>query len=262
MRYALRHPKRVPAHAHRVARDTWLRLRHRDHIAYYRAVMASDTARSPEAAVGHNPSVEKWERIGRMQFDYLVRHGLEPRAPDAGDRLREPAGRAAVHRPPGRRELLRDRHLAGHPDGGPAHPRARGSAGQTPSSGARRRPHVRLPARRPLRRRPRAQRVLPLPAARHRAVPRARRPRPRPRRLLRLHLRPHRGHGTPGAPRGLLLPDRHPRGSRPAARPVRPPHGRLGGPAAPPVEDPRDGGGGSRWTRRPPMSVPPPNVDP
>ncbi|EMF54139.1 MULTISPECIES: class I SAM-dependent methyltransferase [Streptomyces] len=79
MRYALRHPRRVPAHAHRVARDTWLRLKHRDHIAYYRAVMAADTARSPEAAVGHNPSVEKWERIGRMQFDYLLRHGLEPR---------------------------------------------------------------------------------------------------------------------------------------------------------------------------------------
>jgi SAM-dependent methyltransferase len=79
VRYALRHPKRVPAHARRVARDTWLRLKHRDHIAYYRAVMAADTARSPEAAVGHNPSVEKWERVGRMQFDYLLRHGLEPR---------------------------------------------------------------------------------------------------------------------------------------------------------------------------------------
>jgi SAM-dependent methyltransferase len=74
----VRYPERVPAHARRVARDAWLRLKHRDHIAYYRAVMAADTARSPEAAVGHNPSVEKWERIGRMQFDYLVRHGLEP----------------------------------------------------------------------------------------------------------------------------------------------------------------------------------------
>lgn len=34
-------------------RDAWLRLRYRDHIAYYRAVMASDAARSAEAAVGH-----------------------------------------------------------------------------------------------------------------------------------------------------------------------------------------------------------------
>ncbi|MEG8277892.1 class I SAM-dependent DNA methyltransferase [Streptomyces sp. AHA2] len=78
VRYALRHPERVPAHARRAARDALLRLRHRDHIAYYRAVMASDAARSVEAAVGHNPSREQWERIGRLQFDYLVGHGLRP----------------------------------------------------------------------------------------------------------------------------------------------------------------------------------------
>ncbi|MFE0476969.1 class I SAM-dependent methyltransferase [Streptomyces sp. NPDC058947] len=78
IRYALRHPERVPAHARRVARDALLRLRYRDHIAYYRAVMASDAARSAEAAVGHNPSREAWTRIGRMQFDYLVGHGLRP----------------------------------------------------------------------------------------------------------------------------------------------------------------------------------------
>ena len=47
--YALRHPRRVPAHARRALRDTWLRLLHRDHIAYYRAVMASDAARGAEA---------------------------------------------------------------------------------------------------------------------------------------------------------------------------------------------------------------------
>ncbi|GAA0658192.1 class I SAM-dependent methyltransferase [Streptomyces thermocarboxydovorans] len=78
VRYALRHPQRVPAYARRALRDTWLRLRHRDHIAYYRAVMASDAARSAEAAVGHNPSKETWARIGRMQFDYLTGHGLKP----------------------------------------------------------------------------------------------------------------------------------------------------------------------------------------
>ena len=78
VRYALHHPERVPAHARRAVRDAWLRLRHPDHIAYYRAVMASDAARSAEAAVGHNPSREAWTRIGRMQFDYLVGHGLRP----------------------------------------------------------------------------------------------------------------------------------------------------------------------------------------
>jgi SAM-dependent methyltransferase len=66
IRYALRHPERVPAHARRALRDALLRLRYRDHIAYYRAVMASDTAR------------EQWTRIGRLQFDYLVEHGLRP----------------------------------------------------------------------------------------------------------------------------------------------------------------------------------------
>jgi SAM-dependent methyltransferase len=79
VRYALSHPGRVPAHARRAVRDALLRLRYRhDHIAYYRAVMASDTARGAEAAVGHNPSREQWARIGRLQFDYLVEHGLAP----------------------------------------------------------------------------------------------------------------------------------------------------------------------------------------
>ncbi|MGW5973514.1 class I SAM-dependent methyltransferase [Streptomyces sp. NPDC055186] len=77
-RYAVRHPGRVPRHARRLLRDAWLRLRHRDHISYYRAVMASDAARSAEAAVGHSPLREQWARIGRMQFDYLVGHGLSP----------------------------------------------------------------------------------------------------------------------------------------------------------------------------------------
>ncbi|MCX4905222.1 class I SAM-dependent methyltransferase [Streptomyces sp. NBC_00878] len=79
VRYALRYPERVPAHTRRAARDAWLRLRYgHDHIAYYRAVMASDAARGAEAAVGHNPSRDRWTQIGLMQFDYLVRHGLKP----------------------------------------------------------------------------------------------------------------------------------------------------------------------------------------
>ncbi|MGW7290737.1 methyltransferase, partial [Streptomyces sp. NPDC054847] len=42
--YALRHPQRVLPYLRRAGRDTWLRLRHRGgHVAYYRAVMASDT---------------------------------------------------------------------------------------------------------------------------------------------------------------------------------------------------------------------------
>ncbi|MBT2368781.1 class I SAM-dependent methyltransferase [Streptomyces sp. ISL-10] len=79
VRYALRHPRRVVPYLRRAGRDTWLRLRHRGgHVAYYRAVMASDTARSPEAAVGGGPSYERWLAIGQMQFDYLREHGLGP----------------------------------------------------------------------------------------------------------------------------------------------------------------------------------------
>ncbi|CAL9338924.1 class I SAM-dependent methyltransferase [Streptomyces sp. enrichment culture] len=79
LRYALRHPDRVVPYMRRAGRDAWLRLKHRgSHVAYYRAVMARDTARSPQAAVGGNPSQERWLEIGRMQFDYLLGHGLRP----------------------------------------------------------------------------------------------------------------------------------------------------------------------------------------
>ncbi|MFF5210026.1 class I SAM-dependent DNA methyltransferase [Streptosporangium sp. NPDC000396] len=77
IRYALRHPHRVPPHLKRLTRDAWLRLSTRDHVGYYRAVMKSDTARSSEAAVG-SKSHKRWLVLGQMQFDYLTRHGLKP----------------------------------------------------------------------------------------------------------------------------------------------------------------------------------------
>ncbi|MFG2528158.1 class I SAM-dependent DNA methyltransferase [Streptomyces sp. NPDC048516] len=75
--YAVRHPARITPYVKRTARDTWLRLRHPGHVAYYRAVMASDTGRNPEAAVGSR-SHERWLALGEMQFDYLAGHGLKP----------------------------------------------------------------------------------------------------------------------------------------------------------------------------------------
>ncbi|QTZ92208.1 class I SAM-dependent methyltransferase [Streptomyces auratus] len=75
--YAVRHPARITPYVKRTARDTWLRLKHPDHIAYYRAVMASDAGRNPEAAVGSR-SHERWLALGEMQFDYLAEHGLRP----------------------------------------------------------------------------------------------------------------------------------------------------------------------------------------
>ncbi|WP_084960052.1 class I SAM-dependent methyltransferase [Thermoactinospora rubra] len=77
IQYAIRHPDRIVPHVRRLARDTWYRLRTPDHIAYYRAVMKSDTARSPEGAVGSH-SHKRWLALGQLQFDYLVEHGLKP----------------------------------------------------------------------------------------------------------------------------------------------------------------------------------------
>ena len=77
IRYAMRHPGRIVPHARRLARDAVLRLRNRDHVSYYRAVMRSDAARSDEGAVGSHTR-ESWLKIGQMQFDYLVCHGLKP----------------------------------------------------------------------------------------------------------------------------------------------------------------------------------------
>jgi SAM-dependent methyltransferase len=77
IRYAMRHPGRIVPHARRLARDAVLRLRNRDHVSYYRAVMRSDAARSDEGAVGSRTH-ESWLKLGQMQFDYLVSHGLKP----------------------------------------------------------------------------------------------------------------------------------------------------------------------------------------
>jgi SAM-dependent methyltransferase len=77
VRYAVRNPTKVPGYLRRLARDVVLRLRSRDHVSYYRAVMRSDTSRSPEAAVG-SKTHERWLALGQMQFDYLLEHGLKP----------------------------------------------------------------------------------------------------------------------------------------------------------------------------------------
>jgi SAM-dependent methyltransferase len=53
-------------------------LRHPGHTASLRAVTADDTDRGPEAPAGLDPSREHWAQLGRMQFDYLLAHGLCP----------------------------------------------------------------------------------------------------------------------------------------------------------------------------------------
>ncbi|MGI5471882.1 class I SAM-dependent DNA methyltransferase [Streptomyces sp. CA-132043] len=77
VRYAVGHPHRIAPYVKRAARDRWLAFKHPDHVGYYRAVMASDTRRNPEAAVG-SQTHDRWLALGRMQFDYLREHGLKP----------------------------------------------------------------------------------------------------------------------------------------------------------------------------------------
>ncbi|WP_020573348.1 class I SAM-dependent methyltransferase [Actinopolymorpha alba] len=77
LQYAVRNPAKVAPYARRLARDLILRARSRDHVSYYRAVMKSDTSRSAEAAVG-SKSHDRWLALGKMQFDYLLEHGLKP----------------------------------------------------------------------------------------------------------------------------------------------------------------------------------------
>jgi SAM-dependent methyltransferase len=75
--YAVQHPDRIARYARRRSRDTWLWLTTRDHVSYYRAVMRSDATRGTDSAVG-SKSRESWLRIGQLQFDYLLGHGLKP----------------------------------------------------------------------------------------------------------------------------------------------------------------------------------------
>ena len=77
LRYAARHPRRIPTHLRRLTRDLRLRAGSADHVAYYRGVMRSDTARGADAAVG-SPSRESWLALGALQYEYLLGHGLTP----------------------------------------------------------------------------------------------------------------------------------------------------------------------------------------
>ena len=75
LRYAWQHPERIRPYLKRLARDASIRLRHRDHVSYYREVMRHDVAENPRGAVG-TPSRARWLALGELQFDYLREHGL------------------------------------------------------------------------------------------------------------------------------------------------------------------------------------------
>src|ERR1700685_742792 len=81
--FALRNPGRVLPYARRRSRGALIGMKASDHISYYRAVMRAETARNREAAVG-SKTHDSWLKVGQLQFDYLLGHGLQP-----GDRMLE-----------------------------------------------------------------------------------------------------------------------------------------------------------------------------
>lgn len=81
--FALRNPGRVLPYARRRSRDALIGMKASGHISYYRAVMKAETARNREAAVG-SKTHDSWLKVGQLQFDYLIGHGLQP-----GDRMLE-----------------------------------------------------------------------------------------------------------------------------------------------------------------------------
>jgi SAM-dependent methyltransferase len=76
-RQAVRHPERAKWYLHRLRRDAKLRLSHRDHLAYYGAVVDDLVVQGKATAVG-NDITARSRRVGKLQFSYLLQHGLEP----------------------------------------------------------------------------------------------------------------------------------------------------------------------------------------
>ena len=61
----------------RMLRNQSFKAHSRTHTDFYRAVMASNARRDPDAAIGSD-SRKHWLKVGEMQFSYLLKHGLRP----------------------------------------------------------------------------------------------------------------------------------------------------------------------------------------
>jgi len=48
-----------------------------DFLEYYGKVVDATAAKDPSRAVGSD-TIENWEKVGQLQFNYLLRHGLRP----------------------------------------------------------------------------------------------------------------------------------------------------------------------------------------
>jgi SAM-dependent methyltransferase len=61
----------------KILRNQSLKAQSSTHTEFYRAVMASNARRDPDAAIGSDTR-EHWLKVGQMQFSYLLAHGLRP----------------------------------------------------------------------------------------------------------------------------------------------------------------------------------------
>jgi SAM-dependent methyltransferase len=74
---AVTSPERILPYLRRATRNARLRGTSRSHTEFYRAVMADETAKDPDRAIGSD-SAQSWMGIGELQHTYLLRHGLRP----------------------------------------------------------------------------------------------------------------------------------------------------------------------------------------
>ncbi|HVS67957.1 MAG TPA: class I SAM-dependent methyltransferase [Mycobacteriales bacterium] len=77
LRQASRYPQRAKWYLRRLRRNAKLRLRHHDHLSYYGAVVDDLVVQGKATAVGTDITARS-RRVGKLQFDYLREHGLQP----------------------------------------------------------------------------------------------------------------------------------------------------------------------------------------
>jgi ubiquinone/menaquinone biosynthesis C-methylase UbiE len=71
------HPGRAVAHFRRRWRNARIGSQVADPVDFYRRVVNDEARKDPDRAVGSDSS-ENWLAVGKLQFDYLIRHGLKP----------------------------------------------------------------------------------------------------------------------------------------------------------------------------------------
>lgn len=72
---ALARPRMIVPYVSRSVRNRRLRRQAESHTAFYRLAVDADARKDPQRAVGSH-SREHWLEVGKLQFDYLLRHGL------------------------------------------------------------------------------------------------------------------------------------------------------------------------------------------